>query len=190
MKDKIKIVGIVGPDSTRLMGHPQLVVRNFVYSTDVFKTYGKLSPYFRALAEEHRIYATRCAYHGVFLPPRPFCQDCQTPKMEWVDYTNKPATIKTTSICNFAGEAFLDEVPYVLGFIQMGEAKTVMSSVVKLSEEKSENDKLLNVLMDKRRYPELNGKRVVPRFADKPTYTVRDLWFIVEDKDFIESLKV
>jgi len=188
--EKIKNVGIVDPNSQMLMGHPELVVRNFVYSTNVFKTYGRLSPYFRALAEEHKIYATRCVDHGTFLPPRPSCPDCQTTKMEWVDYTNKPATIKTASICNFAGEAFLDEIPYALGFIQMVEAKTVMSSVVKLSEEKSKNDELLNALMSKRRYLELNGKRVVPRFADKPSYTVRDLWFLVDDKKFIESLSV
>jgi len=36
---------------------------------------------------------------------------------------------------NGLGEPFIDEVPFVLGFVQMAEAKTVMSSVVKLSED-------------------------------------------------------
>jgi hypothetical protein len=80
-------------------------------------------------------------------------------------------------------------VPFILGFIQVGDAKTVMSSVVKLSEDPTENARMLKKLIDKRRYLELNGLRVVPQFADKPLYTVRDLWFQVADKKFLDSLK-
>jgi len=102
--------------------------------------------------------------------------------VEWLDYIKQPAHIKTSSICAFAGKAFIDEVPFVLGFIQMGEAKTVMSSVVKLSEDPAENARMLNRLMKERRHLELNGLKVEPRFAEKPLYTVRDLWFQVVDK--------
>jgi len=123
------------------------------------------------------------------LPPRPFYPDFQSPKMEWVDYTKQPAHIKTSSICAFAGRAFIDEVPFVLGFIQMGEAKTVMSSVVKLSEDPVENTRMLTKLMKERRYFDLNGLKVEPRFAEKPLYTVRDLWFQVANKKFLDSLK-
>jgi hypothetical protein len=48
---------------------------------------------------------------------------------------------------------------------------------------------MLKNLMDKRRYLELNGLKVVPQFAEKPLYTVRDLWFQVADKKFLDSLK-
>jgi hypothetical protein len=109
--------------------------------------------------------------------------------MEWLDYTKEPAHIKTSSICAFAGRAFIDEVPFVLGFIQVGDAKTVLSSVVKLSENEAENARMLKKLVDKRRYFELNGLRVEPRFAKKPLYTVRDLWFEVVDKKFLDALK-
>ena len=109
--------------------------------------------------------------------------------MQWIDYTKQPAHIKTSSICNFAGRAFIDEVPFILGFIQMGEAKTVMSTVVKLSENTEENTRMLNKLMNQKRYYELNGLKVEPRFAEKPSYTVRDLWFQVIDKKFLDSLK-
>ena len=187
--NKIKLKGIVPPESKRLMGHPDLVVSIRDYTTYQFKAYGKTSRYFRALAEKHKIYATRCKKHGVFLPPRPYCPDCQSPDMEWVDYTNQPAHVKTSSICNFAGRAFLDETPFILGFIQIGEAKTVMSSVVKLSEDQTENTRMLNKLMSERRYFELNGLKVEPRFTEKPMYTVRDLWFQVVDKKFLDSLK-
>jgi hypothetical protein len=71
----------------------------------------------------------------------------------------------------------------------MGEAKTVMSSVVKLSEDPAENARMLNKLMAERRYFELNGLKVEPRFAEKPLYTVRDLWFQVVDRKFLDSLK-
>jgi uncharacterized OB-fold protein len=109
--------------------------------------------------------------------------------MEWIDYTNQPAFVKTSSICNFAGKAFIDEVPFVLGFIQMGDAKTVMSSVVKLSEDTAGNTRMLNKLMETRRYMELNGRKVEPRFVSKPLYTVRDLYFIVTDKKWLDTLK-
>jgi uncharacterized OB-fold protein len=186
---KLNVKGIVQPGSKRLMGHDDLVVSVRDYTTYQFKAYGKNSKYFRALAEKRKIYATRCKKHGVFLPPRPFCPDCQSPDMEWIDYTKQPAHIKTSSICAFAGRAFIDEVPFILGFIQVGNAKTVMSSVVKLSEDTAENARMLRKLIDKRRYLELNGLKVVPQFAEKPLYTVRDLWFRVADTEFLKSLK-
>jgi len=186
---KLNVKGIVQPGSKRLMGHDDLVVSVRDWTTYQFKAYGKNSRYFRALAEKNRIYATCCKKHGVFLPPRPFCPDCQTSDMEWVDYTKQPAHIKTSSICAFAGRAFIDEVPFILGFIQIGEAKTVMSSVVKLSEDPAENARMLEKLMKERRYFELNGLKVEPRFAEKPLYTVRDLWFQVTDQKFLDSLK-
>jgi len=186
---KLNVKGIVPPESKRLMGQKDLVVSIRDYTTYQFKAYGRNSRYFRALAEKKKIYATSCKEHGVFLPPRPTCPDCQSPNMEWIDYTNQPAHIKTSSICAFAGRAFIDEVPFVLGFIQMGEAKTVMSSVVKLSEDPAENTRMLSKLMKERRYLELNGLKVEPRFAEKPLYTVRDLWFQVADKNFLDSLK-
>jgi len=186
---KLNVKGIVPPESKRLMGHPENVISIRDYTTYQFKAYGRNSKYFRALAEEKKILATRCKKHGVFLPPRPFCPDCQSPDMEWIDYTKQPAFVKTSSICNFAGRAFIDEVPFVLGFIQMGDAKTVMSSVVKLSEDSTENTRMLNKLMETRRYLELNGRKVEPRFVPKPLYTVRDLYFIVTDKKWLDTLK-
>jgi uncharacterized OB-fold protein len=186
---KLNVKGIVQPDSKRLMGHPENVVSIRDYTTYQFKAYGRNSKYFRALAEDNKILATKCKKHGVFLPPRPFCPDCQSPDMEWVDYTKQPANIKTASICNFAGRAFIDEIPYILGFIQVGESKTVMSAVVKLSENLEENARLLNKLMDTKRYLELNGKKVEPRFVPKPLYTVRDLYFIVTDKKWLDTIK-
>jgi len=59
-------------------------------------------------------------------------------------------------------------VPFVLGFIQVGEARTAMSSVVQLSEDPAENAWMLEKLMKEHRYFELNGLKVEPRFAEKP----------------------
>jgi len=41
--------------------------------------------------------------------------------------------------------------------------------------------------MKERRYFELNGLKVEPRFAEKPLYTVRDLWFQVADEKLLDS---
>jgi hypothetical protein len=71
----------------------------------------------------------------------------------------------------------------------MGDAKTVMSSVVKLSEDPAENTQMLSKLMETRRYMELNGRKVKPRFIPQPRYTVRDLYFIVTDKEWLNTLK-
>ena len=48
---------------------------------------------------------------------------------------------------------------------------------------------MLNKLMNQKRYYALNGLKVEPRFAEKLLYTVRDLWFQVTDKKFLDSLK-
>jgi len=48
---------------------------------------------------------------------------------------------------------------------------------------------MLENLMQERRYVELNGLKVEPRFAEKPLYTVRDLWSQVTDKKFLDTLK-
>lgn len=187
--EKLKLKGIVQHGSKRLMGYPDLVISRRDYTTYQYKAYGRASRYFRALAEERKILATRCPEHGVFLPPRPFCPDCQTPNMDWIDYTKEPAILKTSSICRFAGQVFIDEVPFILGFVQMGDAKTVMSAVVKLSEDRKENDRLLNQLMKKRKYLKLNGKTIEPRFIPKPQYTVRDLYFIMPKKEWSTILE-
>jgi len=71
----------------------------------------------------------------------------------------------------------------------MGEAKIVMPSVVKLSEDPSENARMLEKLMNERGYFELNSLKVEPRFAKNPLYTVRDLWCRVTDKKSLDSLK-
>jgi len=47
-----------------------------------------------------------------------------------------------------AGGAFIDEVSFVLGFVQVGEAETVMSSVVKLSEDSAEKARMLEKLIE------------------------------------------
>ncbi len=186
--NKLNVKGIVPPGSKRLMGHPELVVSIRDYTTYQYKAYGRTSRFFRALAEEKKILATKCKQHGIFLPPRPFCPECQSSDMEWIEYTKESANIKTSSICAFAGRAFMDEVPFVLGFIQMGESNTVMSTVVKLSEDPEENKRMLTVLMNTERYLELNGKKVEPRFAEVPTYTVRDLHFVVVDEEWLKTL--
>jgi len=64
-----------------------------------------------------------------------------------------------------------------------------MSTVVQLSEDAEENTRMFNKLMNEKRYFELNGLKVEPRFTEKPLYTVRDLWFQVVDKKFLDSLK-
>jgi hypothetical protein len=78
---------------------------------------------------------------------------------------------------------------FILGFIQTGEAETVVSSVVKLSEDSAENARMLEKLMKERRYVELNGLKVEPRFPEKPLYTVCHTWLQVTDKKSLNTLK-
>ncbi len=52
-----------------------------------------------------------------------------------------------------------------------------------------ENAQILEKLMKERRYFELNGLKVEPRFAEKPLHTARDLWFQVTDKKSLDSLR-
>ncbi len=50
---------------------------------------------------------------------------------------------------SFAGTAFIIKYHSILGFIQIGEVKTVMPSVVKLSEDPAENKRFLDSLKEK-----------------------------------------
>jgi hypothetical protein len=65
----------------------------------------------------------------------------------------------------------------------MAEAKAVMSSVVKLSEDSVGNAWMLEKLVKERRYFELNGLTVEPRFAEKPLHTARDPWIPAADQE-------
>jgi uncharacterized OB-fold protein len=79
-------------------------------------TYGKLSPFFRAL-KKGKLMATRCVNpkceeKRMWLPPRADCPDCNQP-MEWVEIPNPViGTIHTYAKLVYPGAGIELEAPY------------------------------------------------------------------------------
>jgi len=79
-------------------------------------TYGKLSPFFRAL-KKGKLMATKCTNpkceeKRMWLPPRADCPDCNMP-MEWVEIPNPViGTIHTFAQLAYPGAGIELEAPY------------------------------------------------------------------------------
>ena len=105
----------IGQPLEVLQDEPALVVewpRSLVHR----HTYGKLSPFFRAL-KEGRLLATRCTNpecqeNGLWLPPRADCPDCNQP-MKWEELPQPIiGKIHTYAFVVYAGNGIELETPY------------------------------------------------------------------------------
>jgi len=115
MTSKRKITRYIGKPAKVLQSEPALVIewpKNLVHR----HTYGKLSPFFKGLAEG-RLLATRCTNpecgeHRLWLPPRADCPDCNQP-MTWEELP-KPVigTVHTYARVEYAGTGIELATPY------------------------------------------------------------------------------
>lgn len=186
----LRVLGKLNPSDPRYRGNPDLFIEQYVVSTLYNHSQGEVSPYFEGLRNK-RIMATECLTDGrIFLPPRGYCHECLA-ETTWIDYTKEAgkSNIETSSIFHFSGEAWLDKLPLIMGFIQCGESSTTLPAIIRLTEKRETEKRYLKTLTDKGRALELNGKSVVPRFVRRPKGIASDLYFVVNDPDFIASLE-
>jgi uncharacterized OB-fold protein len=69
----------------------------------------------------------RCATHGVYFPPRPFCPTCLSEDVTWETLSGR-GTLHTYVINHRAAPGF--EPPYAIAVIQLDEGPRMMGSIV------------------------------------------------------------
>jgi uncharacterized OB-fold protein len=92
-------------------------------------SYGRVSPFFMGLLEK-KLMGTKCPTCGdVFCPPRAHCwrYECKLAETEWIEM---PLTgmLHSYGIMGFGGEAFLDQLPFILAYVRVEGANTMIAS--------------------------------------------------------------
>jgi uncharacterized OB-fold protein len=98
-------------------------------------SYGRVSKFFEGLLEK-KIYGTKCPHCGdKFMPPRAHCwrPECNLEETEWIEL--KPQGIlHSYTILGFAAEAFLPQLPFVLGYVRVDDCNTLIALRVSMEE--------------------------------------------------------
>ncbi len=137
----------------------QLVIK-FPYSINYLHSYANDSKFFLGLAEG-KLFGSECRRCGyVFATPRSHCMFCGE-KTVWKRLPKK-GRVHSWTTCEFGSEAFLKETPYNLALIEFDGADSLFMSRLK----------------DCGRDEIYVGMEVEARFAKKPEYLVRDVWFV------------
>ena len=130
-------------------------------------SYGRVSPFFLGLLEK-KLMGTRCPKCGdTFCPPRAHCwrTEDHLQETEWVELPLK-GTLHSYTIMGFAGEAFLDDLPFILAYVRPDGANTMIAArMTGIAPEDVECD-----------------MRVRIRFIDEPKGNVMDLYFVPDGK--------
>lgn len=115
MNNKEQTTTYIGKPSTIIQDDPAIVIewpRSLVHK----HTYGKLSPFFKAL-RKGKLIATKCispecSNTGMWLPPRADCPDCNLP-MRWQELSQPViGTIYTYARVEYAGTGIELTTPY------------------------------------------------------------------------------
>lgn len=81
---------------------------------------GLVSKFFRGLLDK-QLYGTKCPTCGTtYCPPRAHCWNpaCRVAETEWVELPLK-GVVHTFSVMLFSADAFLEMLPFVLGYVQI-----------------------------------------------------------------------
>ncbi len=101
----------------------------YPYSVVYLHSYGQDSPWFAGLTNK-KILANRDPETGyTYATPRGhdmFTGD----ETDWIDITDRKATVHAFTVCHFGSEAFLDETPFVLALIEFEGVNTLLLSRV------------------------------------------------------------
>lgn len=90
-------------------------------------SYGLVSKFFKGLIEQ-KLFGSKCPKCGtVYCPPRAHCWNplCRVAETVWIELPLK-GKIHTFSIMLFSADAFLELLPFVLGYVQIEGAHTAL----------------------------------------------------------------
>jgi uncharacterized OB-fold protein len=75
---------------------------------------------FWAAAAEHRLVIPRCTNCGMFrLPPSPFCWNCRTQAVEWIEHDGAGTIYSFTVIRHAVIPAVRDALPFVAAVVEL-----------------------------------------------------------------------
>ena len=150
-----------GPRTDKLQPRTYMVVDR-PWDVMYDHSYGRVSPFFMGLLEK-KLMGTKCPKCGdVFCPPRAHCWriECKLEETEWIEMP-LTGTLHSYAIMGFGGEAFLDQLPFILAYVRVDGANTMIASrMVGIRPEDVECD-----------------TRVTIHFIDEPTGNPMDIYF-------------
>lgn len=133
------------------------------YEIEYIHSYGEVSDFFTGL-QQRKLMAARCKECGyAWLPPRRDCGSCGA-RTEWFEAPQE-GKVHSYSILEFAAEAFLHELPFVLAYIELDGIDTVFLSRV----------------VDCRPEDVYVGMPVRARFRRLPEWSPNDVVFVPTD---------
>mgnify|MGYP001626145674 FL=1 len=161
------------------------LIVDFPYSILYKHTFGEVSPFFVGLKNK-RLLGTVCRNREkhkngkdlLFLPPRADCPECMAEVTEWVDLTDADIRIYTFTTAYFAGETFLDRIPYTLINIDVqgyDNSYSKLTSTLVINEPGEINIGLKDIRI---------GMKIKPKFKDVPLEKVdaSTLYFVPAEK--------
>ena len=87
------------------------------YKITYLHSYAQDSPWFAALSNKRLLANREPESHYTYATPRG--HDMYSGReTDWIDITNRGATIHAFTVCHFGAEAFLDQTPFILSLIE------------------------------------------------------------------------
>lgn len=90
-------------------------------------SYGLVSKFFKGLVDK-QLFGTKCPQcKTVYCPARVHCWNpsCKVAETEWIELPLK-GKVHTYSVMLFSADAFLEQLPFVLGYVQVDGAHTAL----------------------------------------------------------------
>lgn len=130
------------------------------FEVDYVHSYKQDTPFFHGLQKRKLLgsHCPKCNYR--YATPRTRCMYCGGPT-EWFELPDT-GRVHSWTVCYFAAQEFLKEVPFVLVLVEFDGADTLFLS------------RLVGVEREEIRI----GMTVRPRFRRKATWSVRDVYFV------------
>jgi uncharacterized OB-fold protein len=134
------------------------------FEVDYIHSYKQDTPFFHGLAQRKLLgsHCPRCAY--TFATPRVHCMYCGGPT-QWIELPTQ-GRVHSWTICYFAAQEFLKEVPFTLVLVEFDGADTLF----------------LSRLVGVERADIRIGLKVKAKFRRKATWSVRDVYFVRAEK--------
>ena len=128
-------------------------------------SYGLVSRFFEGLMEK-KLLGTKCPKcRDVFCPPRAHCwrNKCKLTETEWIDMPMH-GILHCFTVLGFAGEAFLSDLPFILAYVRIDGANTMIAGrLIGMDPEDVECDMKVNI-----------------KFVEHPAGNPMDIYFVPE----------
>jgi uncharacterized OB-fold protein len=130
------------------------------FEVDYVHSFKQDTPFFHGLAKR-KLLGSSCAHCNYkFATPRLHCMFCGR-KTEWFELPAE-GTVHSWTVCYFAAQEFLKEVPFTLVLVEFEGVNTLF----------------LSRLVGLDRADVSIGLKVKPKFRRKATWSVRDVYFV------------